>query len=354
MNKIIQRPGRAHTASDEISWPRSTAYDARMDETALDVASRFAAENKADSLLVIRNGALVIERYWNGKSANDLQQTYSGTKSLFAMMIGRAIMRGYLRGLGHSVRDFVPEMPADQAQLTFRSVLAMQSGMENSPEIGALGQTGLTQLEIALQRKIVAPPFQRYYYNNAAYRLPFTALERAASIDLEALTEAEVFSPLSFGNAHWMRLYAVEATSERFTGYQSIRMTPRDFAKSAQVILDEGVWRGQRFLPANFTKSLVQAPNSSVNPSFGLFHHLNGGAFFRDIAKPEPPIAGPLVPGAPDDMFFMYGNGGQIVAGIPSLRLVIVRTGQDGGVSIYTPANHFAKLMKLIADAAMT
>jgi hypothetical protein len=67
---------------------------------------------------------------------------------------------------------------------------------------------------------------------------------------------------------------------------------------------------------------------------------------------PEPPIAGMLVQGAPQDLFLMYGNGGQITAGVPRLRLAIVRTGQDAGSSIYAPQNHFAKLLKLVTDAA--
>ena len=92
-------------------------------------------------------------------------------------------------------------MPDAQARLTFRNVLAMQSGMETSMRIEGMGRTGKTQLEIALEREIVAQPFERYHYNNAAYRLLFTALERASSMDLEALTEAEIFSPLSFDGA---------------------------------------------------------------------------------------------------------------------------------------------------------
>ena len=115
----------------------------------------------------------------------------------------------------------------------------------------------MTQLEIALERAVIARPFEKYHYNNAAYRLTFTALERAAGMDLEDLTAAEIFDPLSFGGAHWVRIYAVSEEGERFTGYQSVRITPRDFAKSAQVILDRGLWNGERFLSASYVDMLV-------------------------------------------------------------------------------------------------
>ena len=224
----------------------------------------------------------------------------------------------------------------------------MASGMETSPRIDALGQTGMTQLEIALERKIVAAPFERYYYNNAAYRLTFTALERASKMPFEELTATEIFEPLSFSDAHWMRIYAVDETSEhpteRLTGYQSIRMTPRDFAKSAQVIVGDGLWNGERFLPAQYVQALVRPQEPPLppeaNPSFGLFHHLNAGSFYRDIAVPNR-IERKLVPGAPDDCFLMFGSGGQVVCGIPSQQLVVVRTGPNAG-SIYDDGNYIA------------
>jgi CubicO group peptidase (beta-lactamase class C family) len=346
--QIIQRAGRTGGGTTS-GWSVVDPSAQRLDAGALAAAAEFAKTNGADSLLVIRRGQLACEHYWNGKTAADLQQTYSGTKSPFALLVGRSIERGYLTGLDQAVRELVPEMPEHQAQLTFRNVLAMESGMEYSPQIDALAQTGLSQLEIALQRGINAQPFARYHYNNAAYRLLFTALERAAGTDLETLTDREIFQPLSFCNACWVRLYAKKDADERFTGYQSVRMAPRDFAKTTQIIIDDGMWLGERFVPADFAKSLIKSPSPSVNPSFGLFHHLNAGAFYRDINAPEPPIAGRLVPGAPSDLFFMYGAGGQITAGIPSLGLVVVRTGQDRGASIYKPGNHFAQMLKMVA-----
>ena len=322
----------------------------------LERAAELAARNRSDSLLVIRNGALVLERYWNDKTANDFQQTYSATKSLYALLVGRSIARGYLRDIDQPVRKLVPEMPAMQSEITFRSVLAMQSGKRVGDAVGD-GEFHADRIPwpdrddptIALERAVIARPFEKYHYNNAAYRLTFTALERASGMDLEDLTVAEIFDPLSFSGAHWMRIHAVSEEGERLTGYQSVRMTPRDFAKPAQVILDRGMWNGERFLSASYVDMLVRAPTPEVNPSFGLFHHLNAGSFCRNFAVPDI-IGRQLLPGAPEDSFLMFGAGGQVVIGIPSLRLVIVRTGGGSG-SIYDADYYVADLIRLIRAA---
>ena len=350
--RIEQRPGLVAKGDGNHRWPVGTAAEAGMDAEQLDAAAQLAGENASDSLLVIRDGRIVLEHYWNGKTGADVQQTFSGTKSLFSLLVGRAIEGGYLRDLDQPLRELVPEMPEAQQQITVRNVLAMQSGMENSPEIEALGRTGMTQLEVGLDRKIVAAPFEQYHYNNAAYRLLFTALERASGMDLEELTAREVFQPLSFDGAYWVRLYAVRDGEDRFTGYQSICMTPRDFAKSAQVIVDKGLWKGERFLPGNYVEALILAPAPGINPSFGLFHHLNAGEYYRGYAVPDR-IERQLVPGAPLDTFLMFGGGGQVVVGIPGQRLVIVRTGRDAG-SIYERENYIARLVGMISRAVRT
>jgi CubicO group peptidase (beta-lactamase class C family) len=346
--EIDQRPGAIYTPLRPTNWPTDSVAAAGLNAELLQQAIDLAHDNASDSLLVFRHGKLISEQYWNNKTLADVQQTFSGTKSVFSLLVGRCIRRGYLRGLDQPVRDIVTEMPLPLQQLTFRNVLAMESGMENSMRIEGLGATGLTQLEIALQRRIVASPYTQYHYNNAAYRLLFTALTRVAGMDLETLTEQEVFEPLGFSGAHWMRIYAVDENT-RFTGYQSIRMTPRDFAKSSQIIVDGGKWQGREYLAEDYVTQLVESPAPKANPSFGLFHHLNAGEFYCDFAEPNR-IERKLIPGAPSDTFLMFGAGGQVTAGIPSLSLVVVRTGANKG-SIYEADNYIARLLRILANA---
>ncbi len=351
--RIEQRPGRAFTLNSSSAWPTATPEAAGLDRALLESAANVAKSNSSDCLLVVRGGKLIMARYWNAKAENDVQQTFSGTKSVFSLLLGRSIARGYVDGLEQPIRELVSEMPEAHSQLTFRNILAMESGMENSMEIEGLGAEGRTQLEIALERKITAAPFERYHYNNAPYRLLFTALERASGMGLEELTAQEVFGPLGFDGAYWMRIFALAGSTDvdsKLMGYQSIRMRPVDFAKSSQVIIDEGMWQGERYLPAEFTRELIRCPAPAANPSFGLFHHLNAGDHYRNFAAPDR-IDRKLLPGAPNDAFLMFGAGGQVTAGIASLGLVVVRTGSGTG-SIYERDNYIAQLLALVTEAA--
>ena len=126
-------------------------------------------------------------------------------------------------------------------------------------------------------------------------------------------------------------------------------MTPPDFAKSAQIILDHGKWQGERFVDPNYADNLIKVQRPEVNPSFALFHHINGDAFCQMDGKKIPHK---LLRCAPDDTFLMYGKGGQVVAGIPSKGLVVVRTGSHGE-TIYHKNNFIARLLgKITASIA--
>jgi len=81
---IEQRPGEVSHDSVPFAWPTATAAEAGLDPAKLEAVAELAAAGASDSLLVIHDGRLVVERYWNGKTAQDVQQTYSGTKSLLA------------------------------------------------------------------------------------------------------------------------------------------------------------------------------------------------------------------------------------------------------------------------------
>ena len=86
--RIEERAGSVRVRKEPPSWPSSSARDQRLDAAALEGVGELAGRHKADSLLVIRNGRVVLERYWNRKTPTDVQQTYSGTKSAFSLLLG--------------------------------------------------------------------------------------------------------------------------------------------------------------------------------------------------------------------------------------------------------------------------
>ena len=51
-------------------------------------------------------------------------------------------------------------------------------------------------------------------------------------------------------------------------------------AKAGQLVLNDGLWNGSRYLPAEYIEQLRTAPATKASPSYGLFWHLNVGDFY--------------------------------------------------------------------------
>lgn len=94
VTQLQQVPTEAWHGSDPNSFPQATPESAGLSAEALDKAAAIAEEGGSNSLLVVRDGKLVYEKYWNGKTRADVQQMYSATKSPFAFVVGRAIEKG--------------------------------------------------------------------------------------------------------------------------------------------------------------------------------------------------------------------------------------------------------------------
>ena len=326
---------------DTAPWPAGDAAAAGFDPAGLDRLADLAETTHADALVVIRHGRLVFERYWNDRGPDDVQQTYSSTKGAFALLVGRVLAGGDIASLDQPIVDFVPELAGQTRDLlTFRNVMAMASGLAQWPALDREdGDAGRSQLEAVLARGMTHAPYDYFIYHNAAYRVLFTALERATGLSVPELTRRELFEPLGMTGAYWVEIHA----GERRLGYQSIRMRPRDLAKVGQVLLNDGAWNGRPYLPADYIAQLRTAPAPKANPSYGLFWHLNAGDYYLSYRESDF-VHSRLLPGTPPDAIANFGNSGQIVVIVPSLDLVWVRTGRQIPSNIWTPNGTVAQL----------
>ena len=94
----------------------------------------------------------------------------------------------------------------------------------------------------------------------------------------------------------------------------------RDWARLGNLYLQDGVWMGERILPAgyvDFVSTLAPAWDADGRPVYGAFFWINGDGTF--------PI--------PKNAYYMLGAGGQSTVIIPSHDLVVVRLGHFSGVN---------------------
>ena len=141
-------------------WPSSSPEEQGMDSALLAQAFETIDRRnlEIDSLLVIRNGIIVAEKYFSPYTQNSRHVLYSCTKSFISALVGMAIEDGYIEGIDQLVLDFFPErgfvnVDERKESMTLEDLLTMRSGLgvtnkQFSKQIVMRGQQQVAQCQI--------------------------------------------------------------------------------------------------------------------------------------------------------------------------------------------------------------
>ena len=85
--------------------------------------------NNTHAFIVIQNGKLLYEKYWDGYTPKTLSGSFSAAKSIISLLIGVAIDEGKIKSLDEPVGNYVPHFKANGwEKLRIRDLLTMSSG----------------------------------------------------------------------------------------------------------------------------------------------------------------------------------------------------------------------------------
>jgi CubicO group peptidase (beta-lactamase class C family) len=266
------------------------------------------------SVLVIRNGMLIAERYRPGFGVHSGYRTWSTSKSIAAALMAIAARQGILN-LDDPVA--IPEWgyPGDPRQaISYKHLLWMSSGLfSGGPNTYSVYFGGQDVVSAVTTTHLEVPPGTRWKYANNDTLLLLRALRHRLGDDLRYLRFPydELLHPLG--------MYHTRMESDHlgnFVGSSQTYTTARDLARFGLFLYQDGVWNGRRLLPEGWVKfSSTAAPTRS--PVSGQWGY---GAQFWLLDQ---------MPGVPEGTFTTAGNKGQYVTVVPGHDLVIVRTGVD-------------------------
>jgi CubicO group peptidase (beta-lactamase class C family) len=313
------------------TWPVAQAADVALDASKLEEAIDFATSRSAESVRVYRFGCLIATSRLDPVYEHKARHGWSLTKGVLSLLVGRAQTLGRLT-LDDPIDKYLPAGMGDAAHraLTFRQLLTsthglrMHWGREGNPATWTpVG--GVDQVREALATPFSRPPGEEFEYHQWGYTLAGYAVQQAVGKDLQQFAHDELFGPIGIPRNHWYWYRDRAGNSE---GAYHIFMRPEDYARIGHLMLSRGTWDGHRIIDEAYMNEAVRG--IPLNPAFGLAIWDNSADWFitwgmpgRHLVK-RPPIAS-----APRDMFFGYGWRGQHIFVIPSLQMVIVRTGED-------------------------
>jgi len=305
-------------------WEISTPSEQGLDPILVAELYYNAAELETlYSLLVVKNGYLIAEDYFNEGSIDQKDRLQSVTKSYTSALVGIALEQGYLSSVEQKMLDFFPEV-ADQItdprkqQITIRDLLQMRAGYPWEETDPVLWEGLLSGYYVPLIEEfpLITDPGTEFHYSNLSSNWLGIIVDQATGTNLKAYAEENLFLPLDVQAGEW----GTDAEGHN-NGCGDLHLTARDAAKFGLLYLNDGVYEGNQVVPANWVHDSLQRYSEDINVTGGF--PANWGLSFRDVGYGYQWWSAT----AGEHHFdIAWGHGGQLIILLDDLNMVIVVT----------------------------
>lgn len=319
----------------------ASAPDPRVEElltriSGADDWDSFMEANGTQAFIVIQDGVVLYENYYNETQRDSIVTSFSIAKSFDSALIGKAIEEGFIASVDDPITTYLPELEKRDPrfnQITIRHLLLMASGMEYTEMRPLLfnGDDPLTtyfpdQRKISLENTFInEPPGLHFQYNKYHPQLLGLILERTTGMMVTQYTQTRLWDPLGMEFDGSWSTDSVESDFEKMeTGVNARAL---DFAKFGVLYLNSGNWNGTQIIPQAWidesTQPLLPENYSDyytdyvkAMPGTGYYNYMWWGMVRED--------------GSYD--FTAEGDKGQFIYVSPENNMVIVRNGIKYGI----------------------
>lgn len=313
-------------AASRFQWPESTPEEQNVDEQIIeDMINHITEENlksnliNVDSVVIIRNGFLIKERYWYGYNREKKHGLASVSKSFVSTLFGIAVKEGYISDINQPLMDFFPqyrgsttiagepEWDPEKDKITLKDVLTMSTGLEGYSS-GSDRPDNININEFLLNRPLQFPPGTKFKYNSMGSHLLSVIITDTTGMNTRQFAEKYLFKQLDYDLE---RLFWLKWADGNYSGGNGIKITPREMARLGQLYLNDGVWQGERILPENWVEKSSTPYVRTDNNNYGY-----GFQFWNDSSLGY-------------TFYFASGFGGNSIIINHVLDLIVVTTARN-------------------------
>jgi CubicO group peptidase (beta-lactamase class C family) len=242
---------------DASPFPRSTPEEQGMDSQKLLALLEFIEKGRYNlhSLLILRNGALVLEVYYPPFRAQDKHMLFSTTKSFVSSLVGIALSEGKFQSVDQPILDFFQDTPIqnfDEAkqEIHLHDLLNMASGLTSDD--GAMGES-TDWAQFTLDQPMYTDPGTEFDYNSGNSHLLSAIIQKTTGMITSDYARKKLFEPLGIQDVYWAPDPA--GVSQGGVG---LMLTPRDMAKFGLLYLNQGIWNGRQVVPKEWIEATFQ------------------------------------------------------------------------------------------------
>ena len=309
-------------------WETINPASLNWNQTAIDTLLNYLELKHSKSFIILVDGRIAIEKYFNGHTATTPHNWASAGKTLTATVTGIAEQEALIN-TNNKVSDYIgtgwTTAPlAKENLITCKNLLSMTSGLDDS-----LGD-GISPA--LLQYK--ADAGTRWAYHNVYVKLQ----------DLVAAASGQSWE--TYFNTRLRDRIGMTGIWFDLGDNSVYSSTARSMARFGLLISNKGKWNDTQIVNENYITTAT-SPSQNINPAYGYLWWLNGQSSYH-LPQTQLQFPGSLVPNAPNDMFMALGKNDQKIYIVPSKKMVIIRMGDAADAANFALSNFDNELWKRI------
>ena len=307
-NEIQQTPTESmyYPSNTSASWETKSLSSLGWNQNAVQPLKDYLNQKGTKSFMILVNGRIVMEEYFNGHTATATWEWNSAGKTLVASTVGIAQQENLLN-IHNKVSDYLgtewTSMPLNKENLiTVKHLLTMTAGNDDTK-----------QYVIKSNLTYIADAGTRWAYSNIFQKLT-DVVNKASNKPFETYFNEKLKSKIGM-EGFWN-------FGTIFTIYHS---NTKSMARFGLLALNKGKWNNEQIINESYFNESVST-SQSINPSYGYLWWLNGKTSFM-IPNEQTVYQDFLVPNAPADMYAAMGAKDQRIYVIPSKKMAVIRMG---------------------------
>ena len=287
-------------------WETKSIVSLGWKQSAVQPLLDYLQLKNTKSFIILVNGRIVLENYFNGHDANAFWYWASAGKTLTSTVTGIAQQENLI-DINAKVSQYIgtgwTSLPlAKENLITNRHLLNMTSGLDDSTD-------DVTPANLTYK----ADAGTRWAYHNVYVKLQ----------DVVAQASGQTWN--TYFNTRLKDKIGMEGTWFQLGNNSVYGSNSRSMARYGLLLLNKGKWENNVVLNENY---FTQATNTSqnINLSYGYLWWLNGKSSYH-LPQNQLQFNGNLIPTAPADMFMALGKNDQKIYIVPSKKMVVIRMG---------------------------
>ena len=287
-----------------------SVFAQKSDSLALSKIFQSADEiSTVRTLLIQHKGELLEAKSFDGRKLNQTFNIKSASKSIIGLLTGIAIEKGFIPSIEEPIStyflDYFEKNPDSlKESITIRNLLTMKAGLRStsSRNYGAW-VISKNWIEYALEQDFIAEIDGQMVYSTGSSHLLSVIISKSSEMSTKEFAKKYLFGPMNIRIGGWDK-----DPQGYYMGGNNLALKPSDMVKIGQLILDNGIYKGEQLVAEDW-----------ILDSFKTYTISNYNPFGYGYQWWNQKIGG-------YQTYFAWGNGGQYIFIISEIEAVIVIT----------------------------